>query len=93
MELTHDCALDILLYLESEFEEKNIIYSLQIAKNLDVYSESHIADSISRLLYNGYIVAIESDTLTLPFYSITDITDSGYTFIRNHKSKTLNNQY
>lgn len=84
MELTHDCALDIMLYLKSNFEDKNIIYSLQIVKALDSYSETYILNNISQLLNSGYISAQVSEAINSTLYGITDITPKGYEFINIH---------
>lgn len=84
MELTHDCELDIMLYLESEFEYKNIIYSLQIVKALNIYSELQVIQSISQLLNKGFISAQVSKSINSTLYGITDITPKGYEFISIH---------
>lgn len=84
MELTHDCELDIMLYLESEFEDKNIIYSLQIVKTLNIYSELQVIQSIYQLLNRGFISAQVSESINSTLYGITDITPKGYEFISIH---------
>lgn len=84
MELTYDCALDIMLYLDDNLKTKSVIYSLQLIKALNMYSEVQVIQSISQLLNSGYISAQVSEGINSTAYNITNITTAGYEFINNH---------
>lgn len=83
MKLTHDCALDIMLYLEANLKSDSID-SVKLVKNLNRYPETYVLNNISKLLSKGYISAQELKTLASTGYIITDITPAGYEFINKH---------
>ena len=82
MELTHDCALDIMLYLETNLKLNGNIDSVKLALNR--YSETYVLYNISQLLNSGYISALSVETLASTAYIITDITPAGHAYINDH---------
>lgn len=80
MELTHNCALDIMLYLETNLKLNGNIDSVKLVKALNRYSETYVLYNISQLLNSGYISALALETL----YIITDITPAGHAYINDH---------
>lgn len=84
MELTYDCSLDIMLYLETNLKLNGNIDSVKLVKALNRYSETYVLYNISQLLNSGYISALSIETLASTAYIITDITPAGHAYINDH---------